>query len=272
MYSKKKLITYINSLLDHKLVKQLDLVNDKGISVLVHTYDVLKIVIKLINKNYGSLESGQNKIDYFAILIGVILHDTTKGSLRLNNDSLSHSMLMKKFPGKAELEVIEILKDITKETGIKINEDIKNKIIHIVLSHHGQWGKVKPTSIEAKMVHEADKYSACYHRINPIGAKKIVKLMSEGNSINKIVAMTNQTEGIILDRLKRAKKELRLNSNKELLEYYKSNQTVPDGDEFFSRRIKETESLVKRVEKVGFSKLILENPLIDFINDKVFIK
>ena len=48
-------------------------------------------------------------------------------------------------------------------------------------------GKNTAYTKEAHIVHRADMYSAKYHRINPIGADKILELMAQGAQLEEIV-------------------------------------------------------------------------------------
>lgn len=265
--SENKIKNFINSLLLHPLIQRLKLVDDKGINVSTHTYDVLRIATRNIKKkDLANIE--ESKLNLFAIIVGVIIHDTTKGSLRLNNSKLSHSLVMRKHPEIAIKEAKVLLSEVEEYTKLKIKKELKEEIYHIVASHHGKWGKIKPQTREARIVYEADKYSAMYHRITPIGAKDIVKLMNDGFKKEEIEKITGFSEGIIVNRLKRAKKQLRLRSTKQLLDYYRQNKTIPDGDEFFSRRITETKKLLKKAEKFGFEKLVLENELLNYIYEE----
>ena len=76
----------------------------------------------------------------------------------------------------------------------------------------------------------------------------------------------------IEDRLKKSKTQLGVKSNRELMNFYRKNGYVPIGDESFSRRIYETEKLIKKVENFGFEDLILKNPLMDYLFDNdIFI-
>lgn len=263
---------FVNGLLLHPIIQKLKLVDDKGISVSAHTYDVLQVAIKIIKKKYKSLEEAQEEIDFFSIVAGVILHDSTKATIRLNGEPTSHSVIMKHHPQYVEEEARLIIREVEAFTKLKVNEGHIEKIIHIVLSHHGQWGKVYPETKEARIVHDADKYSATYHRITPIGGKEIVKLMCDGFKKEEIIKMLGQTPGIIEDRLKRSKNQLGVKSNRELMTYYRKNGYVPLGDESFSRRIYETERLIKKVDKIGFEELMLKNPLMDYLfSDDIFI-
>ena len=264
----KKAKTFINFLLLHPIVQNLKLVDDQGIEVSTHTYDVLKIVIEKIKIEFGGLKNAATELDFFAIVAGIILHDSTKATIRLSNERLSHSAIMTKKPDRARKEAEKIITEVEELSGIAVKEEIRKRIIHIVLSHHGRWGKILPGSKEAVLVHKADKYSALYHRINPIGANQILVLKSEGMSDLEISEKLGCTMGILRDRLKKAKIELGLKSNKQLLSYYINTKNVPDGDAFFCQRLAETSELIAEVEKNGFEKLVNRNELIGYIVDE----
>jgi 23S rRNA maturation-related 3'-5' exoribonuclease YhaM len=269
----KKSKEYIGVLLGFPVIDQLKEVEDLGVSVTTHTYDVLEIAIRDLKKSYKSLERADKELDLFAMLVGIIIHDTSKASIRASSgDSvLSHSQVMLKKPDRIRKEAQGILKQMEEETGLKLDHNTERKIVHIVLSHHGRWGRVTPSTKEALMVHKADEYSAKYHRINPIGADKIVELMAKGHSLDEIQEELGITSGIIKDRLKRAKVELKLKNNKQLLSYYNANKKIVIGDEFFIKRIKETKSLIQKVNKIGFETLVNQCELFKHFSDnKIF--
>jgi len=263
---------YIEVLLGFPIIDQLKEVEDLGVSVTTHTYDVLEIAIRDLKKSYRNLKRAGEELDLFAMLVGIIIHDTSKASLRVGGDSiLSHSQVMLKKPDRIRKEATGILKKLEEETGLILDANTERKIVHIVLSHHGRWGRVTPSTKEALMVHKADEYSAKYHRINPIGADKIVELMAKGHSLDEIQEKLDCTSGIIKDRLKRAKVELKLKTNKQLLNYYNANKKIVIGDEFFIKRITETKELIKKVDKFGFEMLVKQNELFNHFNDnKIF--
>ena len=89
----------------------------------------------------------------------------------------------------------------------------------------------------------------------------------DGILLEQIGEKLGCTQGVIKDRLKRAKQELKLKTTKQLLNYYKKNKKIPIGDNFFVQRVRETEKLKKMVDKKGFQNLILQNPLIRYMRD-----
>ena len=78
--------------------------------------------------------------------------------------------------------------------------------------------------------------------------------------------------GVIKDRLKRAKQELKVKTTKQLLNYYKKNKKIPIGDNFFIQRVRETEKLKRVVDKKGFKNIMLESPLLPYMIDEEIFK
>ena len=180
--------------------------------------------------------------------------------------------MMLKKPEYITREADKVLKDVEETIGAELNDSIRKNIIHIVLSHHGKWGKIQPNTKEAHIVHRADMYSAKYHRINPIGADKILELMAQGAQLEEIAEKLNCTQGVVKDRLKRAKQELKLKNTKQLINYYKKNKKIPIGDNFFIQRVRETEKLKRMVDRKGFKNIMLESPLLPYFNDDIIFK
>lgn len=269
----KKSYCFIKELLNLDIVQALDLYDDQGVKVSTHTYDVLNLSVEEILKQYKSLDDASKKLDFFAITVGVIIHDISKASIRDREENLSHSQMMIKNPDYILKEVEAVLKRVEEKTGSFLKKTIKKRISHIVISHHGRWGKIQPSTKEACIVHKGDMYSAKYHRINPIGADAILALMEQGYTLEETAEKLNCTFGVIKDRLKRSRMELKLSTIGQLLSYYQKNKKVPLGDEFFILRVEETKKLKKLVEKTGFQELILGNPLIPYFQDEaIFVE
>lgn len=264
----QKVLKFIKTLINTKEVNELEKYDDQGVKVTAHTYDVLKISIDEVKNEYGNLENSMGKIDLFSIIIGVIIHDLSKGSIRSKSEIFSHSQMMLKKPDYIVKEAENILTEVEVEVGSQLKEEIKKQIIHIVVSHHGKWGKIYPSTKEAKIVHKADMYSAKYHRINPISANEILALLAKGYNMVEASQKISCTLGVIKDRLKRAKIETRCKNTKHLLNYYKKVKKVPIGDDFFTKRVRETSKLISSVEKKGFKELILDNEALNYLNDR----
>lgn len=263
----EKALEFITILVNSQMVSELENYDDQGVKVSAHTYDVLKVSIDEIKRDYRDFDEAKRFVNFFAIIVGVIIHDLSKGSIRKTSETMSHSQMMLKKPDYIIKEADTLLEEVENEAGVKIKENIRKNITHIVVSHHGRWGKIVPNTREAHIVHRADMYSAKYHRINPIGANEILECLCNGENIVEISKKFMCTTGVIKDRLKRAKLELRLKTTKHLLNYYKKSRKVPIGDNFFTKRVKETAKLIASVEKKGFKQLILTNQLLDYLVD-----
>jgi|GEM_PF-177509 len=261
-------IKFIEHLLEIEEIRDLEEYTDQGVKVSAHTYDVLKLSIDELKRDFYTFEEAKKKVDFFSLIIGIIIHDLSKGTLRKTEESTSHSQMMLKKPDFIIEESEKVLATIEEKVNKKIMGKVKDNILHIVVSHHGRWGKIQPQTREANIVHRADVYSAKYHRINPVGADKIISLLIKGEKLESIASILGCTEGIIKNRLKRAKEQLQCKNVKQLIEYYKSNKEIPIGDKFFIQRVKETEKLKKMVDRKGFKNLILEIPLLDYLVDE----
>lgn len=263
---------YIGELLEHPTVVDLENHEDLGVKVSIHTYDVLKNCHSEILKEFKTYELAKEKINLFAVIIGVIIHDLSKGTLRKADEEISHSQMMMKNPEHILKESEKILQDVENKLSVKLKESMVRDILHIVVSHHGRWGKIQPGSKEAHIVHKADEYSAKYHRITPIGSDKILKLLAEGYNLDEVGKQLGCTQGILKDRLKKTKDELKIETTKQLVNYYKKNKKVPLGDVFFEKRLKETEQLIRTVEKKGIKNLVLQDELIQYLDDREIFK
>lgn len=268
----KRTIKFLEELLAEEKVLDLENYNDQGVKITAHTYDVFNLSINEIKKVYHNLENAKKQLDLFSVVIGIMIHDLSKGTLRKSEDNISHSQIMLKNPEYIIKETENILREIEDKIGFYLKEEVRKNIIHIVVSHHGKWGKVIPSTKEAQLVHWADMYSAKYHRINPIDVNDILKSFEKGENLIEIGKKFKCTTGVIKDRLKKSKQELKLGSTKQLLNYFKKNKKVPLGDDFFTRRIVETGKLIKSVEKEGFKKLILKNEVLSVLKDKEIFK
>ena len=232
---------FIDTLLNYKDVKNLELCDDQGVKVTTHTYDVLNISRKKILGRYKTFDNAKEKIDFFVITVGIIIHDISKSAL------------------------------IEKQINHKLKKEIKRNIGHIVLSHHGKWGKIQPETEEAEIVYLADMESAKYHRINPIQANDILKYTVKGLGLKQIAEKLDCSESVIKDRIKRAKSEVKVKTFAELVELFKEKGRVPIGDKFFVLRSEETKKLKKYVDEKGFYNLFMQNPLMEYMIDgKIF--
>ena len=64
------------------MVQDLELFDDQGVKVSTHTYDVLKISIDELKRDYRTFLEAKERVDFFALTVGIIIHDLSKGSIR----------------------------------------------------------------------------------------------------------------------------------------------------------------------------------------------
>ena len=121
----------------------------------LHTLEVTEIAAAVPDK------IGSVSFDRDILIAGAILHDIGK----------CRSFDRKGF-GFAANPSYSLVGHITQgimmaeKFGHLIDGTVLEQIIHIIQSHHGQYGEIKPQTIEAWTVHFADNMSAMLHEVN----------------------------------------------------------------------------------------------------------
>ena len=124
----RRALGFITSLLDLEMVQDLELFDDQGVKVSTHTYDVLKISIDELKRDYRTYLEAKERVDFFALTVGIIIHDLSKGSIRKTEEKYSHSQMMLKKPEYITKEAEKVLKEIEEKIGAEIKDDIKKNI------------------------------------------------------------------------------------------------------------------------------------------------
>ena len=124
----EKALEFINILVNNDMVGELENHDDQGVKVSAHTYDVLKVSIDEIKRDYRDFDEAKRFIDFFAIIVGVIIHDLSKGSIRKTSETMSHSQMMLKKPDYIIKEAEALLEEVENEAGVKIKENIRKNI------------------------------------------------------------------------------------------------------------------------------------------------
>ena len=94
----QKIKIFLEELLNEEAVKELENFSDQGVKITAHTYDVFILSVNEIKKTYASFFKVGTDLDLFSIIVGIIIHDLSKGSLRKNEENISHSQIMLKNP------------------------------------------------------------------------------------------------------------------------------------------------------------------------------
>ena len=121
----------------------------------LHTLEVTEIAIT------ASGQMGSVKFDTDILIAGAILHDIGK----------CKSFDPKGFGFSANASY-SLLGHITLAIGMTeryrdlVDESVYEQILHIIQSHHGPYGEIKPQTIEAWTVHFADNMSATIHEVS----------------------------------------------------------------------------------------------------------
>ena len=208
--------------------------------VFVHTIDVALLCLEAYpewRERYGSL-------NLEAITIGSLLHDLNKVSAR-RTFARSHSEIMSTDPIEAVREAIEVLDRAQLETGLRLERDLVDHIWHIVVSHHGRFGKIAPATPEAVLVHECDLYSATHHRCAPVDANDILPLFSAGYRSSAIAARLGVGASVIRKRLAEACRAEHCADWVTLVEVWRQKGTVLAGPLDRARQMERVRTLVQ---------------------------
>jgi hypothetical protein len=97
-----------------------------------------------------------------------------------------------------------LLAEAEERVGMPLDEARRQHVRHIVLSHHGQYGKVHPRTPEAGLVAACDFVSGTLHRVAAVDANDILPLLSEGYKWREAAALLGVGRDVIKTRLREA--------------------------------------------------------------------
>jgi hypothetical protein len=170
-------------------------VRDRGMPVFVHTLDVALLCLDRV----GAVSD----LDTTAIVLGALVHDYSKLPLE-RLDGRSHSYLMRTDPAVAADASMDLLAEGERQSGVVVEADRRAHVRHIVLSHHGQYGRVLPATAEARLVAECDFLSGTEHRLVPVDANDVLPLLAEGYRWPEAAALLGVNRELIKTRLRDA--------------------------------------------------------------------
>lgn len=183
----------ISSLLLSPRMQRLWDVGDRGMPVYAHTIDVALLCLDRL--------SADRELDLSVVLLGALVHDVSKLPL----DQLggrSHSLLMRSDPEPAADVSMDALADAEARCGVAIDDQRRAHVRHVVLSHHGGYGKVQPRTPEARLVAACDFVSSTQHRLAPVDANDVLPLLSEGYRWKEAAALLGVGRELIKTRLR----------------------------------------------------------------------
>jgi hypothetical protein len=191
---------YVGALLLLPQMQELWHVTDRGMPVFAHVIDVTHLCL---DRFEHWQQTHRTDLNLRTTIVGSVLHDLTKGSIS-RNQGLSHSRIMLDYPDLAADVAVEAMRRVDNQTALRLSSSETEEIRHIVMSHHGPWGKVTPRTPEAVLVHECDLYSATNHRLTPVNANDILPLLTNGYSWSQAGVTLGIGRSVLKTRLQEA--------------------------------------------------------------------
>ena len=217
--------TLIAALLASPRMQALWLVKDRGMPVFAHTVDVVMLCLDRI----AGSQHPSPPLDIRVVALGSLLHDLSKASAR-ESGLQSHSHIMSHYPELAAAEARLVLNDALERTRRNLSKQQVEGIVHVVVSHHGPWGRVRPQTPEARLVHSCDLYSAMNHRLAPIDANDILPHLDLGRRWSTTSALLGVGTAVLRQRINDACQAEAVEDWKELLRVWRRQGCVRVGN------------------------------------------
>lgn len=240
----RSLESMVGTLLALPQMQALWLVKDRGIPVFAHTVDVTLLCLD----RFRRLQEDYPRLNLRVVTLGSLLHDMSKASARAAA-YYSHSWIMNNAPQLVASEAKDALADVRKENGHgSLTSGEIDSIVHVVVSHHGQWGRIQPQTPEAQLVHVCDLYSARNHRLAPCDANDILPHLYNGRSMAAAADHLRTSPAILKKRLREACIAEMVDSWQELIPIWESHGAVVTGDVQLRGRLERVQ-LIMQVAK-----------------------
>jgi hypothetical protein len=216
-------------------------VRDRGMPVFVHALDVALLCIERSRP--------ASQLDIEAVVLGALVHDASKHPLALPDDR-SHSLVMRTEPHLAADVSMALLAGAEQRAGLRLDDDRRDHVRHIVLSHHGRYGKIHPRTPEARLVAACDFVSSTLHRIAPVDANDILPLLSEGYRWREAAALLAVGREVVKTRLREACDAHGVREWVDLLPIWRANGAVTVGDARRQRQLARARQVMKLARQV----------------------
>lgn len=226
------------------------LVKDRGMPVFAHTVDVTMLCLERIAQG----EAVAPSLDVRVVALGSLMHDLSKASARLAGVQ-SHSHIMSHYPELAAAEAVSVLNEALARAGLALPERQIEGITHVVVSHHGPWGRVRPQTPEARLVHSCDLYSAMNHRLAPIDANDILPHLDLGRRWSTTSALLGVGIAVLRQRINDACQAEAVEDWKELLRIWRQHGRVRVGDSDRVRQLERVRFVLRSAREVPDSVL-----------------
>src|SRR5262249_2338331 len=100
---------------------------------------------------------------------------------------------------------------------------------HVVVSHHGIYGKVRPRTAEARLVATCDFVSSTQHRVAPPDANDVLRLLAEGYKWGQAATLLGVGRELVKTRLREGCEAERVKQWVDLLPILRQRGHVRNG-------------------------------------------
>ncbi len=215
-------------------------VHDRGMPVLVHQLDVALLCLEWAEE--------RAELDLDVVVLGALIHDASKAPRATADDHRSHSRLMRTDPEPAADVSMALLAEAERRSGVVLARETREHVRHVVLSHHGPYGRVQPRTPEARLVAACDHFSSTNHRVAPVDANDILPLLDEGYRWREAAARLGFGRELIKARLREACDAEGVHAWTALLPIWRRNGRVATGGQTAElERAKEVLRLARRL-------------------------
>jgi hypothetical protein len=182
------------------------------------------------------------------VVLGSLIHDASKAPWADRRTQRSHSSLMREDPEPVAAVSMALLGDAERRSGVALAPETRGHVHHVVLSHHGVYGKVHPRTPEARLVAACDHFSSTNHRLAPVDANDILPLLAEGYRWPEAAARLGFARELVKTRLREACDAEGVRAWTELLPIWRRTGRVATGGQAAEiARAKEVLQLARRL-------------------------
>lgn len=238
------LISLVEAIINSAPFQALWRISDRGMPVFAHTVDVTLLALEA----FPDWRERFPDMNLRPVVVASLLHDVDKLDGKQAGQP-SHSEVMSTEPARALNGALDVLRTAHWQVGVSLSATEVDHIWHVVVSHHGRWGKIQPQTPEAALVHRCDLLSATRHRLAPIDAADVLRLLDEGRSWSEAAVELGVTVGVIRDRLRESCRAEQVADPVQLLGIWRSRGYVVTGTLARMRQFEEARAVVEEARR-----------------------
>lgn len=230
---------FLVAVIENPSVQNLWNFTDQGMPVFAHSMDVCCLVT-------GAYPDWRDRFPGFrldVVLLGSVLHDLTKASARTVGQT-SHSTIMERDPTIAVAAAADVLDAARLTVGVALDSEGIDHLWHVIAAHHGPWGKVSPHTPEASLLYHCDNRSATNHRLAPVDATDVLRLIAGGQELSAAAITLGVNRSVLKNRLRESVRANGLRTTAELVERWRDRGAVAIGDVTRARQIDEAKDVI----------------------------